>query len=286
LFGRIKGLIGTGEHDVAIPAPEPRPDQFTFRIAVLSSWLETEQRIKINGTVQVDGMHHGYELDGMERHEWHFITLWGRKNTLLYPIGSQRKLEERTFWEYGGTVLLSRSDYMTSSFKTRTTALVIAACLCMGSLCTQQPSGAIKVEHQIGFETAKEHEKGMLAIQNGSLQFTHNKETVNIPASSIEDVFTGADSQRAVGGTLGTLTMLAPYGGGRVVSMFRNKVDIIILHYRDANGGFHGCIFTLPLNSAAGFKKDLLSAGAHSSIPVEESDVSITKPSKDKKDKQ
>jgi len=171
---------------------------------------------------------------------------------------------------------------MTYSSKKRMTAMAAAALFCIGTLCAQQPAGTLKVEHQIGFELAKANEKGTLAIQNGSLQYTHNKESMNIPASSIEDVFTGADSQRTIGGTLGTLTMLAPYGGGRVVSMFRNKVDVIILYYRDANGGFHGSIFLLPQGTSNQFKKDLLAAGAHASIPPDADDA---KPSTDKKDK-
>jgi len=172
---------------------------------------------------------------------------------------------------------------MTSSSTKRISAISMAALLCIGTLCAQQPTGALKVEHQIGFESAKANEKGTLAIQNGTLQYTHNKESVNIPASSIEDVFTGADSQRTVGGTLGTLTMLAPYGGGRVVSMFRNKVDVIILNYRDANGGFHGSIFLLPQGTSNQFKKDLLAAGAHSSIPPDADDAKSATDKKDKK---
>ena len=180
---------------------------------------------------------------------------------------------------------------MTSSHKKIFFISAMAVLLIVGSLCAQQaptaqtPAGTIKAEHQIGFETAKVNSKGTVAIQNGTLQYTHDKETLSIPVKSIEEVFTGADSQKTVGGTLGTLTMLAPYGGGRVVSMFRNKVDILILQYRDANGGFHGCIFTLAQGAANGFKKDLIAAGAHASMPVEP-ELKDAKPTADKaKDK-
>jgi len=186
---------------------------------------------------------------------------------------------------------ISRGATMTSSRKKIFTTMAMAASLLAGSLSAQQapaapaPSGAIKAEHQIGFESAKDNVKGTLGIQNGSLQFTHDKESLSIPVKSIEEVFTGADSQKTVGGTLGTLTMLAPYGGGRVVSMFRNKVDIIILQYRDANGGFHGCIFTLAQGASNGFKKELIAAGAHASMPVEP-EMKDAKPAADKaKDK-
>ena len=62
----------------------------------------------------------------------------------------------------------------------------------------------------------------------------------------IEDVVTGEDTQAAVGKTVSTLSMAAPYGSGRFLALFRTKFDTLTLRYRDENGALHGVIFALP----------------------------------------
>ena len=59
------------------------------------------------------------------------------------------------------------------------------------------------------------------------------------------------------------LSMAAPYGGGRFLSLFRTKIDTLTIRYRDAEGGLHGAIFTMPVGKADGIKKELLASGAH-----------------------
>ena len=81
--------------------------------------------------------------------------------------------------------------------------------------------------------------------------------------SLIQDVVTGSDSQEAVGKTVGIISMAAPYGGGRFLSLFRNKIDTLTVEYRDANGAFHGAIFTMPVGTAEEIKKELIAQGAH-----------------------
>ena len=66
---------------------------------------------------------------------------------------------------------------------------------------------------------------------------------------------------------MGTLSRLAPYGGGTALSLLRSKVDIITIQYRDPNGGLHGAIFTMPVGKAEPIKEALLAQGAHTSIP-------------------
>ena len=94
----------------------------------------------------------------------------------------------------------------------------------------------------------------------------------DVNASSIRDVVTGVDSQKAVGKTLGTISMAAPYGGGRVVSLFRKKIDTLTVEYRDADGALHGVIFTVPPGTANGIQKELIVQGAHTTVAPEQAE--------------
>ncbi len=119
----------------------------------------------------------------------------------------------------------------------------------------------------VGLTGLKQNTKGNLKVENGSLTFASSKTTCEVPAASIQDVVTGADSQRVIGGTVGTLSRLAPYGGGTALSLFRSKLDIITIQYRDPDGGLHGAIFTMHVGKGESIKEALLAQGAHTSIP-------------------
>ena len=133
----------------------------------------------------------------------------------------------------------------------------------------QDEMAAPHVQLVLGLETVKANAKGKLTLTGGALRFDAGKSNGQIPIAAIEDVFTGDDSRRAVGGTLGTLSMLAPYGGGRFLSLFRSKTDVLTIEYRDANGAIHGAIFSMPKGEAAKVKAQLVAQGAHASIPLE-----------------
>ena len=88
-------------------------------------------------------------------------------------------------------------------------------------------------------------------------------------AASIEDVVTGKDSQRVIGGTSGTVASLAaPYGSGSALRFVSQKLDTLTIQYRDADGGLHGAIFTMPRGKAEAIKKELVAQGAHTSVPI------------------
>jgi len=54
----------------------------------------------------------------------------------------------------------------------------------------------------------------------------------------------------------------APYGGGRVVSLFSHKkYDILTLEYVDSNGGIHGAIFQLDKGQGEVAKQELTAHG-------------------------
>jgi hypothetical protein len=134
----------------------------------------------------------------------------------------------------------------------------------------QQPAAPTKVVQITGLTGVKNRTKGSLAIEGGNLRFAHAQAKVDLAATSVQDVVTGNDSQRLVHGTLGTLTMFAPYESGRFLSLFRTKLDTLTIQYRDADGGLHGAVFTMPAGQAEVIKKELIAQGAHTSVPTQE----------------
>ena len=134
----------------------------------------------------------------------------------------------------------------------------------------QQAQTETQAVQVIGFAGLKENTKGRLTVVNGTLRFTHAKGNAEVGAASIEDVTTGKDSQRVIGGTFGTLASLAaPFGSGSVLPLFRRKLDTLTIQYRDADGGLHGAIFTMPVGKAEMIKKELIAQGAHTTIPMQ-----------------
>lgn len=132
----------------------------------------------------------------------------------------------------------------------------------------QQAANDVPVVQLTGLAGVKNKTKGTVKVENGNLQFVHAKARTELAVSTIEDVVTGNDSQRAVHGFVGTLTMFAPYGGGRFLSLFRTKLDTLTLQYRDSDGGLHGAIFTMDVGNADSLKKLLVAQGAHTSLPT------------------
>src|SRR5467141_5454308 len=132
------------------------------------------------------------------------------------------------------------------------------------SVCNaQEAAGLVKAIQLIGLTGLKENAKGTLNVENGNLHFARGKANTQVSATSIQDVVTGADSEKAVGKTVGMISMAAPYGGGRFLSLFRKKIDTLTIQYRDVGGGLHGAIFTMPVGAANAIKTELVSGGVH-----------------------
>src|SRR5215472_1438790 len=148
-----------------------------------------------------------------------------------------------------------------------------------------QPT-AIEAVQVIGIEGTHKNVKGTLQVKDGNLTFTSTKGSHDVPISSIQDVVTGKDSQRVIGGTLGTISMLAPYGGGRALSLLRSKIDTLTIEYRDSNGALHGVIFTTPVGKTQALKDELIAQGAHTSIPSKPDQTVATHPQPEPQEKQ
>jgi hypothetical protein len=146
--------------------------------------------------------------------------------------------------------------------------LLLAGPLASGSK-AQQASGPTKVVELTGLTDVKNNTKGSLAVESGNLHFVHSQRNSDVAAASIQDVVTGSDSQRMIRGTLGTLSMFAPYESGRFLSLFRSPIDTLTIQYRDADGGLHGAIFTMAVGQAEVIKSQLIAQGARTSIPTQ-----------------
>ena len=150
----------------------------------------------------------------------------------------------------------------------------------------QQAATATKVIQFMGLEGVKPRTSGSLTVEAGNLQFTSSEAKANVAIQAIEDVITGNDSQRVFRGTFGALTMFAPYGSGRFLSLFRSRLDTLTIQYRDAEGGLHGAIFTMAVGKADPLKKEMVAQGAHTSIPIQDdAGASASKPAAAKEKK-
>jgi hypothetical protein len=120
-----------------------------------------------------------------------------------------------------------------------------------------------RVTHLLGFANARNNSTGILSVQDDLLQFQQNgKPGAQVKIGSVRDVFLGGESKQ-VGGLPMTLgKAAAPFGGGRVVSLFAHKkYDTLSLEYVDADGGIHGAIFQLKKGQAEIAKNELMAQG-------------------------
>jgi hypothetical protein len=149
------------------------------------------------------------------------------------------------------------------------------------SATAQNPPGSTipDVKCVIGLENIKPGAKGTLTSVPTGLEFTTEKKMAEITTSSIQDIFTGRESRQDVGGMGGTLVETAiPYGGGRFVSLFSHKVDVLTVEYADSKGGFHGAIFVLSAGKATALKNQLVAQGAKVSTHVDAPEPKEQKP--------
>jgi hypothetical protein len=120
-----------------------------------------------------------------------------------------------------------------------------------------------RATHLLGFANARNNSTGTLSIQDDSLQFQQNgKPGVKVKIAWVRDVFLGAESKQ-VGGLPMTLgKTAAPFGGGRVVSLFAHKkYDTLTLEYVDGDHGIHGAIFQLAKGQGEFVKSELIIRG-------------------------
>jgi len=120
-----------------------------------------------------------------------------------------------------------------------------------------------RATHLLGFANSRDNSTGTLSVQDDSLQFQQNgKPGAKVKIALVRDVFLGAESKQ-VGGLPMTLgKTAAPFGAGRVVSLFAHKkYDTLTLEYVDADQGIHGAIFQLEKGQGELVKSELIAQG-------------------------
>ena len=70
------------------------------------------------------------------------------------------------------------------------------------------------------------------------------KPAAEVKIASVQGVFLGSESKQVGGTPMKIGKAAAPFGSGRVVSLFAHKkYDTLTVEYVDADGGVHGAIF-------------------------------------------
>lgn len=158
-------------------------------------------------------------------------------------------------------------------------------CLCALLLCSSigawaqstAPSAnapfTIGATHLLGFPNTKNNCNGSLSIQDDALRFERDaKPGAQVKIASVQGVFLGSESKQ-VGGTTAKLgKAAAPFGSGRVLSLFAHKkYDTLTVEYVDDDGGVHGAIFQLSKGQAEDVRKELVTRGVSPGVRDDQS---------------
>jgi hypothetical protein len=128
------------------------------------------------------------------------------------------------------------------------------------------PPFSVRATHLLGFPNSKSNGKGILTIQDNVVRFEQKGRAVEqVEISSVRDVFLGEESVQVGGLPMKIGKTAAPFGGGRVVSLFAHtKYDTLTLEYVDRKGGLHGAIFQLKKGQGELVRNGLVSRGVYS----------------------
>jgi hypothetical protein len=126
---------------------------------------------------------------------------------------------------------------------------------------------SIRATHVAGLPNTKSNCKGTLSAQDNVLQFQQSGKTVaQIDIASVRQVFLGEEEMQVGGLPMKIGKAAAPYGGGRLVSLFAHKkYDTLTLEYVDGDGGVHGAIFQIDKGQGELVRNELVARGVSSS---------------------
>ena len=129
------------------------------------------------------------------------------------------------------------------------------------------PPFSIPATHLAGWPNTKSNCKGTLSTQDNVLRFQQGgKPLAQVDIASVRDVFLGDERIQVGGLPMKIGKAAAPYGGGRVISLFAHKkYDTLTLQYVDSNGGIHGAIFQLKEGQGELVRDELVARGISSS---------------------
>ena len=126
---------------------------------------------------------------------------------------------------------------------------------------------SIRATHVVGLPNTKSNCKGTLSTQDKVLRFQQSGTTVaQVDIASVRDVFLGEESMQVGGVPMKIGKAAAPFGSGRVVSLFAHKkYDTLTLEYVDSDGGVHGAIFEVDRGEGELVRSELVARGVSSS---------------------
>ena len=147
---------------------------------------------------------------------------------------------------------------------------------CAQSTATAASAGtqfSVRTTHLLGFPNTKSNCNGILSIKEDTLQFQQAaKRSAEVKIPAIQGVFLGGESKQVGGVPMKVGKMAAPFGGGRVISLFAHKkYDTLTVEYVDSDGGLHGAIFQLSKGEAALVKNELVSRGVSPNVTRDQS---------------
>lgn len=177
--------------------------------------------------------------------------------------------------------LFALRNHNTASFGGYALLTLWVLWLCSGSGALAQSTAATpntkapfntQATHLLGLPNTKRNCNGTLSIQDRVLQFQPNgKPGIQVNMASVRDLSTGDESRQVGGWPMKVGKAAAPYGGGRVVSLFAHKkYDTLTLEYVDNNGGVHGAVFQLKKGQGELVKNELVARGVSSSSGEDE----------------
>src|SRR5437588_8488731 len=101
------------------------------------------------------------------------------------------------------------------------------------------PQFSIRATHLLGFPNTKNNCNGTLLVKGDTLRFEQDaKPAADVKIASVQGVFLGSESKQVGGAPAKIGKAAAPFGSGRVVSLFSHKkYDTLTVEYVDADGG-------------------------------------------------
>jgi hypothetical protein len=137
---------------------------------------------------------------------------------------------------------------------------------------------SIRATHLVGWPNTKSNCKGTLSAQDNVLRFQQpGKPLAQVEIASVRGVFLGDETMQVGGVPMKIGKAAAPFGGGRVVSLFAHKkYDTLTLEYVDSNGGVHGAIFQLDKGQGELVRDQLVARGLSSSAGGDPTTKSIS----------
>jgi hypothetical protein len=140
------------------------------------------------------------------------------------------------------------------------------------------PLFSIRATHLVGWPNTKSNCRGALSTQDKVLRFQQGANHIaQVDITSVRDVFLGEETMQVGGLPMKIGKAAAPYGGGRVVSLFAHKkYDTLTLEYVDVDGGVHGAIFQVAKGQGELVRNELVARGASFSAGEDPTKQSIS----------